>query len=544
MSRDPPGGRASSPGSYVLTDTINRSFDDIFDEAFAGTDVADLVEDRRARQDSHRPARVLRSATSTACATCPVSRRRRAASSRSAASWTRRATRSATSFAPEFISSTAPEAVRDAHLHRGPPPQTSDEASIDESTADREGFEHRRHPANRRPGRGQAVPDRRPTSASATPRRRLQHRAAHASRGPAPDQQGGELDGISVKAGAGVYRCGSCASGSTAVLPPRLVVETGNQAAARQAQDIKDDLSFFRVVLLVFGGVALLGGQLPDLQHLLDHGRPADPRVRAAAHARREPAPDPRAAPSSRRSCSACSARASACPPASASPPGSTRVFKTFGIDLPNTGTVIETRTIVVALAVGHRGHACLGARAGAARHARDADGGTARGGAAGEPHARARSSRRFAVLLFLARHRDDVRRPLRRRRTTPNAAAALVGGGAVATLFGVSHVQPAPRAPARVDLRLAAREAAGITGRLARENAVRKPGRTAVTAGALMIGLAVVVFVTRVRRRHQRLGRECHRPQLPGRPRPPEHRRLLADQPRRRARRGARCRA
>jgi putative ABC transport system permease protein len=36
-----------------------------------------------------------------------------------------------------------------------------------------------------------------------------------------------------------------------------------------------------------------------------------------------------------------------------------------------------------------------------------------------------------------------------------------------------------------------------GITGRLARENAVRKPGRTAVTAAALMIGLAVVVFVT-----------------------------------------------
>ena len=44
------------------------------------------------------------------------------------------------------------------------------------------------------------------------------------------------------------------------VLPARLVVETGTQAAARQAQDIKDDLSFFRVVLLVFGGVALLVG--------------------------------------------------------------------------------------------------------------------------------------------------------------------------------------------------------------------------------------------------------------------------------------------
>ncbi|HZA59973.1 MAG TPA: FtsX-like permease family protein, partial [Solirubrobacterales bacterium] len=36
-----------------------------------------------------------------------------------------------------------------------------------------------------------------------------------------------------------------------------------------------------------------------------------------------------------------------------------------------------------------------------------------------------------------------------------------------------------------------------GLTGRLARENAMRKPGRTAATAAALMIGLALVSFVT-----------------------------------------------
>ena len=35
------------------------------------------------------------------------------------------------------------------------------------------------------------------------------------------------------------------------------------------------------------------------------------------------------------------------------------------------------------------------------------------------------------------------------------------------------------------------------MTGRLARENATRKPGRTAVTAAALMIGVAMVTFVT-----------------------------------------------
>ena len=36
-----------------------------------------------------------------------------------------------------------------------------------------------------------------------------------------------------------------------------------------------------------------------------------------------------------------------------------------------------------------------------------------------------------------------------------------------------------------------------GVSGRLARENAVRNPGRTAATAAALMIGLALVSFVT-----------------------------------------------
>ena len=36
-----------------------------------------------------------------------------------------------------------------------------------------------------------------------------------------------------------------------------------------------------------------------------------------------------------------------------------------------------------------------------------------------------------------------------------------------------------------------------GVAGRLARENALRNPGRTAVTAAALMIGLALVTFVS-----------------------------------------------
>ena len=35
-----------------------------------------------------------------------------------------------------------------------------------------------------------------------------------------------------------------------------------------------------------------------------------------------------------------------------------------------------------------------------------------------------------------------------------------------------------------------------GITGRLARENSIRQPGRTMITAAALTVGLALVAFV------------------------------------------------
>ena len=36
-----------------------------------------------------------------------------------------------------------------------------------------------------------------------------------------------------------------------------------------------------------------------------------------------------------------------------------------------------------------------------------------------------------------------------------------------------------------------------GITGRLARENSIRQPGRTLVTALALTVGLALVAFIS-----------------------------------------------
>ena len=205
-------------------------------------------------------------------------------------------------------------------------------------------------------------------------------------------------------------------------------------------------------------------------------------------------------------------------------------LFKAFGIDLPNTGTVIETRTIIVALLVGIVVTLVAGADPGAARHARVADGRAAGGRAARAAARRGRvvtagrgaAGRRSASALMLAR---PVRRRVARarRRCSWAAARSLI-------LFGVSLFSPRLVKPLASVGRLAARaRCAGVTGRLARENAMRKPGRTATTAAALMIGLALVAFVTVFAAGIKELDRQDHRPQLPGRPDPPEHRRLLA---------------
>jgi putative ABC transport system permease protein len=76
-------------------------------------------------------------------------------------------------------------------------------------------------------------------------------------------------------------------------------------------------------------------------------------------------------------------------------------------------------------------------------------------------------------------------------------AAAGLIGGGAVVTLFGVSLFSPRLVRPLASVAGWPIEKLRGLTGRVARENAVRKPGRTAVTAAALMIGVGVVVFIS-----------------------------------------------
>jgi putative ABC transport system permease protein len=75
--------------------------------------------------------------------------------------------------------------------------------------------------------------------------------------------------------------------------------------------------------------------------------------------------------------------------------------------------------------------------------------------------------------------------------------SGVLVGVGAVLTLVGVAVVSPV-LAPLAVRVLAAPyRRLFGTVGRLARDNALRNPRRTATTAAALMIGMALVTGVT-----------------------------------------------
>ena len=72
-----------------------------------------------------------------------------------------------------------------------------------------------------------------------------------------------------------------------------------------------------------------------------------------------------------------------------------------------------------------------------------------------------------------------------------------MLGFGAVVMMFGLALIAPPLVRPLSASIGKPLERWQGLTGQLARENAQRQPQRTAVTASALMIGVALVVFVT-----------------------------------------------
>ncbi|MDP9444092.1 MAG: ABC transporter permease, partial [Actinomycetota bacterium] len=164
--------------------------------------------------------------------------------------------------------------------------------------------------------------------------------------------------------------------------------------------------------------------------------------------------------------------------------------FGSFGLDLGDAGLVFAGRTVLASYAVG------LLVTVVAA-------------------YLPARRASRISPVAAL---RDDVAMPesSMRRRAVVGAGLAVVGGTAMAAglfwlsdrqpevvglgillvLLGVSSTSPVLGRPVVALVGLLYRRLFGTIGRLAEQNAVRNPRRTAATASALMIGLALVTMM------------------------------------------------
>jgi putative ABC transport system permease protein len=169
-------------------------------------------------------------------------------------------------------------------------------------------------------------------------------------------------------------------------------------------------------------------------------------------------------------------------------------LFVSFGIDLPQASTVFATRTIVVSLVVGV-GITVLAALRPAIRATRVPPIAAVREGALLPPSRFARFST-LAAGLTIGGAVALMLVGLFVSSLSSTARLLAIGVGAAALFVGVGMLAKTLVPPLAAMLGWPSTKIAGTAGRLARANAIRNPARTASTASALMIGLALVTLV------------------------------------------------
>ena len=168
-------------------------------------------------------------------------------------------------------------------------------------------------------------------------------------------------------------------------------------------------------------------------------------------------------------------------------------LFVSFGIDLPHGNTIFATRTVIVSLVVGTV-VTVLASLLPALRATRVEPIAAVREGVLpssrlarfGIPAALVTLALALALLLFggLATGASGVQRLL------------AIGLGVIVSFIGMALAAPKLVPPLASTLGWPGARLGGVSGSLARENAMRNPARTASTAAALMIGLALVTAV------------------------------------------------
>jgi putative ABC transport system permease protein len=268
-----------------------------------------------------------------------------------------------------------------------------------------------------------------------------------------------------------------------AVLPHDVEVVSGQTVANEQANDINQALSFFSTALLVFAFISLfVGGFTIFNTFSITVGQ----RTRELALLRIVGA--------SRRQVFRSVLGEALIVGTVASLAGLglgvlaalglEALLKGFGITLPSGPLVFEGRTVIVALVVG------IGVTVVSAISP-------------------ARRAVRIPPVAALADYQADEQESSRRRNIAGSVLAVLgagilvaglsagtiqlVGLGAVALFIGIAMLAPVVARPMASVIGRPLAGIFGVSGRLGRENSMRSPRRTAQTASALLVGLALV---------------------------------------------------
>jgi len=170
-------------------------------------------------------------------------------------------------------------------------------------------------------------------------------------------------------------------------------------------------------------------------------------------------------------------------------------LFEAVGFTLPNNGLTLETRTIVVALLVGILVTLLASLRP-ALRATRVPPIAAVREGGT-LPESRFARYRLPAALLLTALGFAGLLAGLFVPDLGTGQILLYMLGGAVLVFFGVALLSVRLVGPLAWTLGWPATKMGGAAGELARDNSRRNPQRTASTASALMIGLALVTLVS-----------------------------------------------
>ena len=485
-------------GTLMLSDSVNRTFDELFAETTAGIDVTVRARIEVEAEFGGAPAagldasllRTVRGVEGVESADGAIGDARIAILDSEG-----ERIGPPQGGPPHIALSELPQPFESLVFVRGRPPRTADEVALDSAAADSEGL---------------AIGDRvrivGPAGAKRYAISGIGEYGDGASLGGAslaqftlPEAQRltdkrGRFDEIDVQAAEGTTP-DELATAIAAALPPNVEVRTGEQTAEEDASSIKEGFAFLTTALLIFAGIAVFVGAFLIFNTF---SITVAQRVRDFAMMRTLGASARQVLAAVLVEALVIGALASAA--GIAGGVGFVQLivglFSALGFDLTTSGLVLSGGTVAIAFAVGI-GATVVSALIPGIRATRVAPLEALREGAGAHTgaHRRGGCVRSALAAMLIVGGAAIILLGLFAAGDF-GTALQLMGLGLVLLFIGVAMLGGRFAKPVASVLGWPIERLRGVTGHLARENVQRHPNRTATTAAALMIGVALVVSV------------------------------------------------